>query len=123
MVRPHRLLGSASFRPERLGFHHDRIDIRTLALIAAPTGAEQDDLLRIDLVDDGLNHAIQKCIGHRLHRLVGADFDSETTSGEWVPYVKEVEPAEVPVVSVEPPHPVEAKKRGKMGIRHQISTH
>ena len=66
MVEPDQLLVAAPSRPERFGFHHDQIDIRTLVLVAARARAEQDDLFRIDLVDDGLDHAVQKCIGRRL---------------------------------------------------------
>ena len=73
MVEPDQLLVAAPFRSERLGFHHDQIDIRALPLVAAPAGTKQDDLLRIDLVDDGLDHAIQKSFGHRLHQLIGAE--------------------------------------------------
>ena len=85
MVEPDQLLVAGPFRPERLGFHHYQIDVRTLLLFAAPTGAEQDDLLWIDLVDDGLDLAIQKCIGHRLpggnrrhHSTSSSSFSSPT---------------------------------------------
>lgn len=83
-----------------------------IAFLAASTRTERDDLFRIGVFDDGPDAADQRCIGRRLHRLIGAEFDAETTSGERVPYVEEVEPPEVPVMSVEPPHPVEAEERG-----------
>ena len=100
MVEPHYLPVPASFRPEWFGFHDDQVNIGILALVAARTGTEQDHLLWIDLVDDGLDHAVQKCISHRRHRSIGADFDAGTTSIEWVPHVKKVKPPEVPVMGV-----------------------
>lgn len=45
---------------ERLGLDDQQIHVGVRPGVAAPSRPEEDDLLRVDLVDDGADHAVEE---------------------------------------------------------------
>ena len=56
-------------RSEWLGFDHNEIDIRIPRGVTSRPRTEQDHLLRIDLVDDRLDHPFKDLLRDRFRRL------------------------------------------------------